>query len=120
MRLLGAKIGGSLSMNGAKLHNPDGIALNADGLEVARNWYAGDGFEATGIVAVPAAKIGRVAMGGAKLSNAKGPAFVADAIDVGLGMSCGSAEAYCALVTQINAVLRGGRGRLHRRLPPGR
>jgi hypothetical protein len=48
VRLLGAKVGGQLSFDGASLRNPGGRALSADGLMVEQSMFCGDGFTAEG------------------------------------------------------------------------
>ena len=58
VRLLGAKLGGSLACNGARLTAGEtGMALNADGLEATGTVFL-SGLEATGEVRLPGAKLG--------------------------------------------------------------
>jgi hypothetical protein len=58
VNLLGARIGGMLDLRGARLTNPDGYALIADGLTVAGSMRCCDGFTAQGEVRLAAARIG--------------------------------------------------------------
>jgi hypothetical protein len=56
--LIDAEIGGGLVCNGAKLHNPDGIAPSADGATISGDVLLTDNFEAWGTVGLPGVKIG--------------------------------------------------------------
>jgi hypothetical protein len=87
VRLVGAHIGGLLSFSGARLANPDGRALNADGLTVDQAMFCGEGFTATGAVGLVGAHIGgQLDLSGARLSSPDGPALVADGLTVDQGM----------------------------------
>ena len=74
VRLLGAKLGGSLACNGARLTAGEtGMALNADGLEATGTVFL-RGLEATGEVRLPGAKLGGdLDCNGARLTAAKSP-----------------------------------------------
>src|SRR5207249_1723818 len=82
VRLLGATIGGNLECNhGAQLinPNPNGRALNADGVKINSYVFLRDGFKAQGEVNLLGAIIGRnLECDGAQLSNPDGKALNAD------------------------------------------
>lgn len=89
VRLLGAHVGGQLSMRGAKLDNDSGPALVIDGVTVGGEMFCDEGFAASGYgdegaVRFPGAHIGRLlSMRGAELNNSLGPALIADGLTVG-------------------------------------
>jgi hypothetical protein len=58
VRMRGARIGGELRFDGAKLSNPTGRALDADDLRVEGSAFFRHGFEALGGVYLPRAHIG--------------------------------------------------------------
>jgi hypothetical protein len=73
IRLLGARIGGQLSMSGAALDGADteGDTLIADGLRAESGVFLDKGFTAAGAIRLPGAHIGgRLRMGGATLKGA--------------------------------------------------
>ena len=86
--LVGAHIGGNLSFDGARLTNPEDVALNADGLTVDQSLFCG-GFSAQGEVRLTGAHVGgRLSFAGASLINPGGFALTADRITVGQSFSC--------------------------------
>ena len=77
-----AHISGQLDLSGAKLVNPGGDALSADGITVDGNVF-GIGFEAEGAVRLPGAHIGgQLDLSRAKLVNPRGLALSAVRITV--------------------------------------
>jgi hypothetical protein len=89
VRLLGAHIGGQLILSGATLTNPDGRALNADGLTVDQDILCREGFTATGEVRLVGAHIGgNLEFNGATLTNPDSLALSADALTVDQGVFC--------------------------------
>ncbi|HEX2096455.1 MAG TPA: hypothetical protein VHF50_03710 [Solirubrobacterales bacterium] len=63
VRMLGAKVGGQMMLNGAKLEiSPSPLAsrsaLDADGVEVSESLFCGDGFVAKGKVRLLGARVG--------------------------------------------------------------
>ncbi|TWP52949.1 hypothetical protein FKR81_07535 [Lentzea tibetensis] len=73
LRLAGARIGGNCNLNGAVLDNEDGMALNANGVQVGGNMLCS--FTARGTVFLTNAKISSaLSLRGANLS--RGPATV--------------------------------------------
>ena len=70
VRLLGARIGGNLECTGARLENPNGNALSADGMTVEGGVFLDEGFHATGEVRLPRTRIlGELRCRGARLEN---------------------------------------------------
>jgi hypothetical protein len=70
INLRGAHIGGDLDCSGAALSNPDGHALDGDGLVVEHDLRCIEGFDAKGVVNLRGARVGgRVSFAGATLSN---------------------------------------------------
>jgi hypothetical protein len=94
VRLWGARIGGVFDLIGARLINPRGIALYADGLDVGQdmNCCADENehcFVAEGEVRLGGARVGGVLnFSSGQLSNASGPALNADGLSVGRDMFC--------------------------------
>lgn len=88
IRLFDARIGGGLNLGGAELDNPDGPALNADGVAVTRNVFLNDGFRASGageagtVRLVDAQVTGSLDAMSAHLTNDSGPALAADRMAV--------------------------------------
>jgi hypothetical protein len=83
VRLLGARIRGQLSCRGARLENPNGDALSADGMTVEGGVFLDQGFHATGEVRLPGARIqGQLSCRGARLENPNGDALSADGMTV--------------------------------------
>ena len=87
VRLLGASIGGDLFCSGAKLHNPDGNILSADGLQVQGGVFlsvaGAHQFESDGEVRLLGASIGGdLSCNGAKLQNSSGDSLSADRLQV--------------------------------------
>ncbi len=81
IRLLGAEIGGDLDCSGAKLRNPGGYALNADGVAAKGHVFLNNGFEADGEVRLLGAEIGGdLDCSGAKLRNPGGSTLNADGL----------------------------------------
>jgi hypothetical protein len=82
-RLPGASIGGRLVLDRARLENPGGRALTADGLVAQRGVFCLNGFTAQGEVRFPDAQAGpRFTMAGASLRNPGGTALDAERISV--------------------------------------
>jgi hypothetical protein len=86
VRLLRARIQGVLSCTGARLENPNGNALSADGMTVEGSVFLDRGFEgfhATGEVRLLRARIqGVLSCRGARLENPNGDALSADGMTV--------------------------------------
>jgi hypothetical protein len=94
IRLLGAKIAGELDLSGAHLANPEGPALNGDGMSVDGSVSCGEGFVAKGEVSLLSAKIaGKLDLSGARLANPEGSALSAAALSVEGGLFCGGLTA---------------------------
>jgi hypothetical protein len=92
IRLLGARIGGQLVFDGARLVNPGGIALAANRLNVADDIFCTRGFTAQGEVILSGAHVGgQINLDGASLANPEGLALRADrlAVDDNLFCECG-------------------------------
>jgi hypothetical protein len=86
--LAGARVGGQLYCDNARLHNPDGQALFADGLTVRLNMLC-RGLASEGVVRLPDARIGMtVEFDGATLVNPSGKALSADRLRVGGSLYC--------------------------------
>ena len=79
----------SLVLSGARLRNPDGVALAGDNLEVGGGMFCSGGFVAAGsgdqgTIRLTGAVIGnQLDLGGARLTNPDGPALVADYLRTG-------------------------------------
>ena len=88
--LLGAQIGGDVSLRGAKLETTDSPALSADGARITGNLSCSDKFTAKGAVHLLSAQIGgNVEFQGAKLENAGTPhALIADRARITGNLSC--------------------------------
>ena len=92
VRLRGARIGGQLNCDGARLRNDSGPALNASGLQVDQDMWLRGGFTATGVgddgtVRLRGARIGgHLDWTGASLRNDSGPALNASGLQVSLDM----------------------------------
>ena len=88
VRMVGARIGGQLSLSGARLTNEAGPAFGGDGLQVDRDMFLNDGFTAVGrgelgAVRLPGACIGgQLTVSGARLTNEAGPALDGDGLQV--------------------------------------
>ncbi|GGO25438.1 hypothetical protein [Micromonospora parathelypteridis] len=106
--LIGAHIGGYLSLAGGTLTNPDGNALSADGLIVDRGMLCCDGFTATGEVGLPGAHIGgQLDFTGAILTNPDGEALSAGGVIVDQGMFCSDGFTATGEVSLIGAHIGG-------------
>ena len=78
-----ATVHGQLRLNGATLSNPDGDALNLDGIDVKGDLFAGDGFTATGEVRGLGMTVGgQLNLDGATLMNPGGDALSLDEADI--------------------------------------
>ncbi|WP_344412640.1 hypothetical protein [Amycolatopsis minnesotensis] len=89
VRLLGADIGGSLYLSGARLTNPEGYALAADNLVIGQNLFARDGFVSRGSVRLAGARIGgTLELDGARLSAPGADVLSADGLVVGQDAFC--------------------------------
>ena len=80
LRLIGAHIGGQLTLLGARLRNANGPTLHAEGLQVDQDMYcyaeADERFETDGQIGLLGAQIGgHLDLGGARLINARGLAL---------------------------------------------
>jgi len=89
VRLSGARISGSLIMRGAQVANPDGVSLNAEGIEVGGDVFLDQKnlqqrFHATGTVRVGLARItGQLSLRGARVEGPlEGESLNADTIKV--------------------------------------
>jgi hypothetical protein len=88
VRLVGARIGGTLSCTGTRLHNDSGPALYADQLTVGQSTFLRNGFTAIGAGDVGAIHLGQAHVGGvldcsaAVLRNDSGPAIRAQGLRV--------------------------------------
>jgi hypothetical protein len=70
INLRGAHIGGDLDCSGAAVSNPDGHALDGDGLVVEHDLRCNEGFTAEGMVNLRGARVGgQLTFGGATLTN---------------------------------------------------
>jgi hypothetical protein len=88
VNLMGAHIGGRLSLLGATLTNPDGRALFADGFTVDEGMSC-QHFTATGEVRLVGARVGgQLELNGATLTNPDGRALNAALVTVDRGMFC--------------------------------
>ena len=92
MDLSGARVKGSLDLNGAHLTSASGFALKAELLAVDGNMSCGNGFHAQGALLLPHAHIsGELYFdGGAHLANPGGDALLADLLTVEGGVFCRS------------------------------
>lgn len=82
INLPGARIGGRLDLDGARLSNPDGFALFGQQMTVAGNVY-GRNLRTEGSLYLPGADIGgQLSLSGAELTNPGGNALFADGITV--------------------------------------
>jgi hypothetical protein len=79
IRLVGTNIGGQLAMRGAKLTNPDGNTLAADGATITGDIFLDNGLESNGEIRLLGTNIGgQLTMSGAKLTNPDGNTLAAD------------------------------------------
>ncbi|WP_448601274.1 hypothetical protein [Thermoflexus hugenholtzii] len=79
VRLEGAHIKGQLCCTGARLENPNGDALSADGMTVEESVFLDEGFHATREVRLVEARIGgSLRCTGARLENPNGNALSAE------------------------------------------
>jgi len=79
----GLAVEGDLVLSGARLENPNGDALVADGMTVEGGVFLDEGFHATGEVRLLGARIrGQLSCRGARLENPNGDALVADRMTV--------------------------------------
>ncbi|MEV0612413.1 hypothetical protein AB0I81_03745 [Nonomuraea sp. NPDC050404] len=87
LRLRSARISSNLSLNGAHLEHPDGLAVNAEHLDVGSNLMATDGFICDGGIDLTAARIGAaVNFDGARLRAPGGSAFGGSNMIVQVGL----------------------------------
>ena len=89
VRLVGARIGASLSFGGSEVHNPDGTAVRAHYLDVDGSCYF-DRMTATGGIRVAGGRIGgRLDLTAARITAAASePAVDGGRIRVGQGVRC--------------------------------
>ncbi|MDS4010860.1 MAG: hypothetical protein RKK15_05645, partial [Defluviicoccus sp.] len=84
IRLLGAKIGGTLDCSGGSFENPRGKALSADRLTTGGDVFLISGFRAVGEVRLLGAKVGGdLACIGGNFENPEGVALYADGLTTG-------------------------------------
>jgi hypothetical protein len=89
VRMTGARIGGQLLFDGARLANPGGEALGCYGVTVGQDLFCRDRFTAEGEVNLGAARIGgQLILSQARLINPGGRALSAYALVVEQGMFC--------------------------------
>lgn len=80
---MGARIGGTLSLGGARMHNPGGYALRLDRVSVDLDLFFQDEFTAHGEVKLSGAHVrGLVALTGARFANPGGRALDAYLLSV--------------------------------------
>jgi hypothetical protein len=90
VRLSGTRIGGRLELDGARLDNPGGCALGADGLSVGLSMFCRQGFTALGEIRLRTAQVaGQLNLIGARLANPGDRAVSALGLTVGQDMFCG-------------------------------
>jgi hypothetical protein len=83
INLNGARTGGVLDLNGARLTNPDGPVLFADGLNAEYGMHCGRGFTAHGEVRVATSRIGgKLDLSDATLANPEGVALNLEAANL--------------------------------------
>jgi hypothetical protein len=89
VRMAGARIGGSLTLAGAKIGSEDGtVAFDGDSLTVAHHLDARE-LHALGMVALTDASIGgSVGLGGASLLDPEGAGLLAERLKIGGGLFC--------------------------------
>ena len=91
VNLAGARIGGTLNLNGATLKNPGGVAFNGFGLTVGQGMRCGSGFTANGQLLLINAHIGNaLSFTGAELHNPDGWVLDAQGATVDYGLFLGS------------------------------
>ncbi len=84
VRLVGAKIDGSLECDNSQFCNSGGRALSADGIEVKGQVFLRSGFRSTGVVSLLGAKIGGdLSCTNGHFDNSNGDALTADGAMVG-------------------------------------
>src|SRR5215471_8657646 len=89
IRLLGAKINGSLNLRGTHLDGKDGPALDMGGLIVTGDIRCNKGFRADGLVDLRGASIGGgLILNGAQLDGKDGPALKASGVTVTTVIQC--------------------------------
>jgi hypothetical protein len=102
--LLSAHIGGQLNLGGATLHNPGGIALNADGLAAEQGMFCNKGFISKGEVNLTSAQIsGNLDFTDAALRNSDGLALNANGLTVSRGLFCQNSFTACGEVHLVGA-----------------
>lgn len=89
VRMLGAHIGGCLSVRQAMLSNEQGRSLTLDAVIVDQNIYGDQNLTVRGEVSMIAAHIGgHLTINGASLTNENATALIADSLTVGLSLDC--------------------------------
>ncbi|MFD2472751.1 hypothetical protein [Amycolatopsis silviterrae] len=92
IRLIGARIGGSLLCRDAEITNPDGLALEASSADLGSGLYLHRGTLISGSSADGALHLNGARIGGplecqsVKIANDRGPAIEADTLTVGRSM----------------------------------
>jgi hypothetical protein len=87
--LLGAQIGGSLDLTGARLRNPDGKALQAKQITVKQSMHCRGQFVAHGQVNLTGAQVdGTLDFGDASLNGQEEAALNAEGLKVGRNLLC--------------------------------
>lgn len=119
MRLVGAHVGGHLTLSGAALTNDSGAALQADNVHVDQDMQLDGGFTAVGAGAGGAVRLlgarigGQLDASGAKLTNQAGPALFAECLQVDLdlilddGFSATGSSSDAGTVRLSGAYIRG-------------
>ncbi len=108
VRLRGATITSQLDLTGATLTNPNGNALNADGLTVNGAMFCRQGFRASGEVGLLSATItSQLDLTGATLTNPDGLALNADGLTVKSAMFCGEGFSASGEVRLVGATITG-------------
>jgi hypothetical protein len=81
--LIGARIDGRLDLSGARLVNPDSVALAAESLTVGQDMLCGGGLDASGEICLRGAHVGgQLDFSGARLGNPYGFALSAKNLSV--------------------------------------
>jgi hypothetical protein len=91
VRLVDARIGGTLDCDGGHFINPEGCAIDAAGLTVAGAMFCGERFIAHGEVRLLGAHIGgQLACNGGHFTNSNGRAIDGELLAVDQSMFCGA------------------------------
>jgi hypothetical protein len=89
VRMVGARVERSMGFDGAKLHNPNGRALNLERMRVGGSLHCRNGFHAEGEVHLASASIaGQVSFKGAVLAAPAGRALFAERLQAATDVHC--------------------------------